>query len=117
MSLELSTPLPIMKIRGAKANISFLQGFPQGDAKIQFLSDDGAIIGGVDFSAFSANTWEAAQKLMESIEDDFILYSRENYRPWGKQTARREEDILQEEPEDFIDPEEGGEGAPAETWR
>ena len=71
MSTELETPLPIFRISVANINITYVNGLPQANVHLHFLSSEGTVIGEPHYSSLSESNCELLQKLTSDIEDSF----------------------------------------------
>lgn len=71
MSTELETPLPIFRISVAGLNLTYVNGLPQANVNIHFLSSEGTVIGESRYSALNESNWELITKLVKDIESGF----------------------------------------------
>ena len=71
MSIELETPLPIFRISVAGIKLTYVNGLPQADVHLHFLSAEGTVIGETRYSALAESSWKLIEKLTKSLEEGF----------------------------------------------
>lgn len=86
MSTELETPLPIFRISIAGINLTYINGMPQVDVHLHFLSAEGTVIGETRYSALSESSWKLIENLCKDIEKGFkATLSGEGYFQWNEE--------------------------------
>ena len=88
MSSELETPLPIFRVGVSEINVTFINGLPQGQAKIQLKSSEGIVIAESIYSSWGEGTWKGVTDLCQKIEKDFCEALRnDSFFQWNDEPA------------------------------
>jgi hypothetical protein len=89
MSTELEIPLPIFRVSVSSINLTYVNGLPQAEVHLHFLSAEGTVIGETRYSALSEGSWKAIEVLASSLEDGFRQsLSGDGFFQWNEESAK-----------------------------